>query len=147
VQLVTEADELVEVKENIHSWPGSPGLECVAFPGYAMVFGKPKYWADEDDDLLYVDTTIEMHVGPHFHSIRYAAPIAWISGWSHDSSDEADATGWSVDSCTWDFDANDSPRIKLTVVAHCKGGPDARLGWLAYYVIAQGKLVSPLTLG
>jgi len=71
------------------------------------------------------------------------SPLVTHAGFGHSSSDEADATGYRIDSCTWDKAGdpnNNFLRVVLIVQLQMRGGPDAKLSRLGYQLMVQGTL-------
>jgi hypothetical protein len=100
---------------------------------------------DPDDDIAMVDHTIHMVVGPQWKNVRDVSPIVARAGFGHTESDEADATGYVIDSCTWQTVASPAPnthleRIRLVVKLRLRGGGASWLTRLAYHLTATGTL-------
>jgi hypothetical protein len=118
------------------------GLRCLVISGYATFAGME---GDEDDDYKDVSYSAHMVVGPNWLNVRDVSPIVTRAGFSHPDSDEADATGYEIKSCTWDTVGNpapdtDSERIRLKVELEVKGGGFSHLTKLAYHLVATGNL-------
>lgn len=118
------------------------GLQCLVISGYAT-FGTMV--GDDEDDYKDMSYTAHMVVGPNWLNVRDVSPIVTRAGFNHPDSDEADATGYKIKSCTWDTVGNpapntDSERIRLKVELEVKGGNFSHLTTLAYHLVATGKL-------
>ena len=115
------------------------GKDVVVVSGYAyysdsMVLGNP-----------ISDSTPENHecrlmVGPKWKLVNGVSPIVTVSGWTHFDSDDANATGYRVDDCKWDFPGGGFKQIRLKVFIDARGGPLFSIRGLAYHLVARGIL-------
>lgn len=143
-------------KEEICSIPTPPGADCSAVSGYARFFSIPentlggpvpdpgKLTGDEDSDSEWVEWTVRMVVGPKMRAIRCASPLAYVAGFSFNDSDEADDSGWHIDSVAWDTVGMKPPedhleRLRIEAVIRVRGGQGFGITKLGYHAILVGR--------
>jgi hypothetical protein len=150
--MIMIVEPLEYAKEEILKIPIAGGaIKCLVISGYADFTnsgGGSVVKGDEDDDLHVVKYTAHLVVGPNWISVRDVSPIVTRSGFYHTDSDEADATGYQIFSCTWDTVGSGEPnpgveRIRLKVEIELRGGSSSRLSSLAYHLVANGVLANP----
>ncbi len=118
------------------------GDDVAVVSGYASYQNLLVTGSDESDETA-VDHECHLFVGPRWRTVNGVSPTVTISGNSHFSSDGADATGWRVEDCKWDFPLPppaDGAKIKLTVFLHARGGTNFSVTGLAYHLTARGVL-------
>ena len=98
---------------------------------------------DVDSDTVWVQHTVHLFVGPEWQEVREVSPVVDIAGYAFDDSDEADDSGYHIDSCAWeavDVPASQPParRIRLEVKLRVRGGPGFGITKLSYQVAAMG---------
>lgn len=94
----------------------------------------------DEDDHTTVEYRAEMLVGPLWRSVIDVSPQVFISGYRHDSPDTADAVGYSVKECTWEFVGTPPRKIKLLYQFWLWGGEEAMIDQLSYQLTAFGEL-------
>jgi hypothetical protein len=111
-------------------------------PNYGISGTLSGHAGDTDDinDHFYQNYEIDMLVGPLWERIYDVSPIVIPAGFTHNSSDEADATGYEMLSCTWEEPEENPRRIRLKAELRSKGGPNASITKLAYHLTAWGRL-------
>jgi hypothetical protein len=115
------------------------GVQCLAISGYAQDPGNLR--GNKDDDSDYEKYTVTMTIGPEWTAVRDVCPMVTVTGFAHHDSDEADATGYQIPSCSWTTVPGQSPstvRIQLSVELWVMGGNEGYITTLAYHVIAVG---------
>ena len=142
-------------KEEQMTIPTPPGADCIALSGYASfseipvnTLGGPspsKLEGDAGDDSVWVGYEVHMVVGPKWRGVRDVSPIVTVAGFSFDDSDEADDSGYQVDTCTWDTvglseNQTEFERIRLKVNIRMRGGDGFSVTKLAYHLVAVGLL-------
>jgi hypothetical protein len=97
----------------------------------------------EDSDFQMLDYDLRLFVGPRWRELNDCSPIAFIAGYSHNSSDTADATGMRLSTCTWAWiqgPENPTQQIQLQMLVEVMGGPDAVVRAVGYRLTARGWL-------
>lgn len=142
-------------KEAICELPTPPGADSFAVSGYAHFFTLPvnalggpaidsdKLTGDEDSDSKWVDWTVRMVVGPKLRAIRCVSPLVFVGGFSFNDSDEADDSGWHIDSVTWDTVGLTPPedhleRLRIEAVIRVRGGKGFGITKLGYHAVLVG---------
>ena len=123
------------------------GLHCMTVSGYASFLtpGGDSIKGDPDKDNTFVPYTVHMVVGPQWLRLHDVCPIVHRAGFIHTDSDEADATGYTIDSCRWEEVQSPPPndkfvRIRLIVELTLQGGSNSWLTRLSFYLTALGQL-------
>lgn len=115
------------------------GNHVAVISGYAEYSSALQGSPDEDNEdveyLLWIDC------GPRWREVNDVSPTAFIAGYLHFSSDEADNTGMDIRGCTWEFPDTPSRQIRLIVDATVRGGDDARLRRVGYHATIRGSLM------
>jgi hypothetical protein len=114
------------------------GNHVVVVSGYANY---DTLKGSEDEDNEDVEYLLWIPAGPRWRDLNDVSPTAFIAGYVHYSSDEADNTGMSVVNCTWEFPDTPERRIRLIVNVTIRGGDDAYLRKLGYHFTARGSLM------
>jgi hypothetical protein len=128
-------------KEERLSFPAG-GVTAMVISGYAE-FENMVLHGHEDSDVLDVQYTLHLEVGPWWTAVRDVSPTVVVAGYRHGSPDEADQGGWTVDTCTWEAFTNpndNKQRIRLLVTFLIRGGPDHHVHRFAYHLTALGRL-------
>lgn len=121
--------------------PADEGRDVVVVSGYAN-YSEANIIGSSDSDLLFIPYEMMLWVGPRWRELNDVSPTAFISGFRHYSSDEADMTGMEINECRWEFpDPNPTQQIRLIVKAYMFGGTDAYLTGLGYHLTARGWLM------
>jgi hypothetical protein len=142
-------------KEERLQIPTPAGADCLVISGYAgftvipvNTLGGPasgELVGDEDDDSQWVPYTVHMVVGPKWLGVRDVSPIVTVAGYTFEDSDEADDSGYQVDTCTWDTvglteGQTEFERVRLKVDIRMRGGSGFSVTKLAYHLVVNGRL-------
>jgi hypothetical protein len=128
--------------------PTGQGSDVVVVSGYAgydyasQDTGRMQGGENSDFEMLNYD--VRLFVGPRWRQVNDVSPIAFIAGYSHASSDEADATGMRLSTCTWAWiegPENPTQQIQLQMLVEVMGGPDAEVRAIGYHFTARGWLL------
>ena len=82
--------------------PADEGRDVVVVSGYAN-YSEANIIGSSDSDLLFIPYEMMLWVGPRWRELNDVSPTAFISGFRHYSSDEADMTGMEINECRWEF--------------------------------------------
>jgi len=146
-----------EKEENVDIPVAGSGVLCRAVSGYAR-FYNPDFTNShgapiidgglqgdpDDDDRKWVTHNVHMVVGPKWQSVRDVSPIVTVAGFQFWDSDDADASGTEILTCTWDTvgepdGQTELQRIRLKVKLRMCGGHQYWITKLAYHLVAVGR--------
>jgi len=144
-----------EEEEQLQIPTSGSAIQCWVISGYASFAWTPvnnvggptpdKLTGDPDDDTQWVSYTVHMVVGPKWLAVRDVSPIVTVAGYTFDNSDEADDSGYQVDTCTWDTvglleGQTEFERVRLKVELRMRGGSGFGITKLAYHLVANGRM-------
>ena len=144
----------LEKEENLDI-PVSGNVDCRVVSGYAnfVLFpvnniGGPTPANDAPSGSSLSDAEWEAHevhmvVGPRWRAVRDVSPSVSIAGYKFDDSDEADDSGFHIDTCEWDTVGLPPPdtnfeKIRLKVNLRARGGRGFDVTKLSYQLVAVG---------
>jgi hypothetical protein len=116
------------------------GNDVVVVSGYAY-YSEAQLLGNATSDSIPENHECHLKVGPKWELVNGVSPIVSVSGWTHFDSDDADATGYRVDDCKWDFPGGPGSQIRLRVFIDARGGLLFSIRGLAYHLVARGQLM------
>lgn len=121
--------------------PAGQGPDVAVVSGYAGYY-QSQILGSSDSDYAGVQYELRLWVGPQWRDLNDVSPTAFVSGFRHMSSDEADMTGMELTECRWEFpDPNPTRQIRLIIKVLMMGGDDANLTGVGYHLTARGSLM------
>ena len=124
--------------------PQGQGPDVAVVSGYVDWDPESPMTGLSESDVNHAWYEARYFVGPRWRQINDVSPIAFIAGYSHYSSDEADSTGMRLLRCRWEWiegPQNPKQQIQLVVTVMVAGGPDAHCRSLGYQLTARGWLL------
>ena len=124
--------------------PANQGGDVVVVSGYAH-YHNSQLQGSSDGDLVGVPYVVRLFVGPSWRDLNDVSPSAFIAGFRHYDSDEADMSGRELESCTWEWVGgpdNPDQQIRLIMSLYLFGGPSADVTVIGYHLTARGWLLT-----